>query len=132
MAVSVVTYDQFTEWQDNLTGYIDRKFDSERKYNDQRFERIDSKLADHDSHFAQIDSKLDTLTNIVMSLAQTVQEQNKRFDRIEERLDRIESDLKVALSMSSKHEVYMRALIKTVPQAKFAANLQEVEDELDS
>jgi septal ring factor EnvC (AmiA/AmiB activator) len=118
MAVQIVTLDQFEQWQDNLTGYLDKKFAAERIYADRGFNQINQQMA--------------ALSNVVLSIAQTQQEMQRDIIEMKRDIADIKSDLKVSLSMVSKHEVYIRALIKTVPQAKFAANLQEVEDELDA
>ena len=128
MATNYVTHAE----QDDLISYLDTKFEridnrftAERAYNDMKF-------AAADQRFASIEQKLETLTTVVISFAETVQQNSADIRRIETKLDSLSKDVRAITSSIDKLITTVAALVKIAPPTKFARAYAEVEEERDT
>jgi methyl-accepting chemotaxis protein len=149
MAVQFTTHEEFEHWQDGLTTYLDRKFahvtqqiTEERKRTDAKFDALlnvitlqSQQIASQGQQIASqgqqiaslaqiVQQNTDTLTSAIHSLAESVQQNNTL-------LANMDSNIRVLMSESARHNVRILALIKGTDPAIFAANLEAANEELD-
>jgi chromosome segregation ATPase len=143
-----ITRSEFEHWQDNLTSYLDRKIDRLSTTVQQNTADIRQNSADISGLTTVVASLVQTvqqntidirqnstdirvLTGAINSLVQVVQQNSADIQTMSQKIDNMDSNIRVLMSESARHNVRILALIKGTDPTVFATNLDAANEELD-